>query len=35
VGDFKRDGHADVLWFNANSGELSERLLDGQGNHWN
>jgi hypothetical protein len=32
VGDFNGDGHADVLWFNANSGALVEWLLDGQGN---
>jgi len=32
VGDFNGDGHADVLWFSANSGQLSEWLLDGQGN---
>jgi hypothetical protein len=32
VGDFTGDGHADVLWFNANTGTLSEWLLDGQGN---
>jgi hypothetical protein len=32
VGDFNGGGHADVLWFNANNGELSEWLLDGQGN---
>src|SRR5262249_32972856 len=32
VGDFNGDGHADVLWFNASTGQLSEWLLDGQGN---
>jgi hypothetical protein len=32
VGDFNGDGFADVLWFNANSRELSPWLLDGQGN---
>jgi hypothetical protein len=32
VGDFNGDGHADVLWFNANTGLLAEWLLDGQGN---
>ena len=32
VGDFNGDGYADVLWFNANTGTLSEWLLDGQGN---
>jgi hypothetical protein len=32
VGDFNGDGHADVLWFNANTGVLSEWLLDGHGN---
>src|SRR5215831_9689330 len=32
VGDFNGDGHADVLWFNADTGELVEWLLDGQGN---
>jgi hypothetical protein len=32
VRDFNGDGYADVLWFNANSGQLSEWLLDGQGN---
>ncbi len=32
VGDFNGDGHADVLWFNGNTGALSEWLLDGQGN---
>jgi hypothetical protein len=32
VGDFNGDGHADVLWFNANTGALGEWLLDGEGN---
>jgi hypothetical protein len=32
VADFNGDGHADVLWFNASTGQLSEWLLDGQGN---
>jgi uncharacterized membrane protein len=32
VGDFNGDGYADVLWFNASTGQLSEWLLDGQGN---
>jgi len=32
VGDFNGDGHADVLWFNANTGALAEWVLDGQGN---
>jgi hypothetical protein len=32
VGDFNGDGHADVLWFNTSTGQLSEWLLDGQGN---
>src|SRR5499427_8933105 len=32
AGDFNGDGHADVLWFNADTGELGEWLLDGQGN---
>jgi hypothetical protein len=32
VGDFNGDGHADVLWFNADTGTLAEWLLDGQGN---
>ena len=31
VGDFNGDGHADVLWYNANTGALAEWLLDGQG----
>ncbi len=32
VGDFNGDGHADVLWFNGNTGAIGEWLLDGQGN---
>jgi hypothetical protein len=32
VGDFNGDGYADVLWFNASTGQLSYWLLDGQGN---
>ena len=32
VGDFNGDRHADVLWFNADTGELAGWLLDGQGN---
>jgi hypothetical protein len=32
VGDFNGDGHADVLWFNSNTGALGYWLLDGQGN---
>jgi hypothetical protein len=32
VGDFNGDGHADVLWFNASTGQLGYWLLDGQGN---
>src|SRR5215468_5367166 len=32
VGDFNGDLHADVLWFNANTGELGVWLLNGQGN---
>src|SRR5262249_58032667 len=30
VGDFNGDGRADVLWFNADTGELGEWVLDGQ-----
>jgi hypothetical protein len=32
VGDFNDDGYAVVPWFNASTGQLSEWLLDGQGN---
>jgi hypothetical protein len=32
VGNFDGDGHADVLWFNANTGVPVEWLLDGRGN---
>jgi hypothetical protein len=31
VGGFNGNGYADVLWFNASTGELSYWLLDGQG----
>src|SRR5215471_11777123 len=32
VGDFNGDGHADVLWFNTDTGALDVWPLDGQGN---